>query len=66
MTSLHVGEEPKFSPKIIDHQRYNMQRFIFESRHIENTTRDKNINVMNSKTEWGRQKLTRIRIADNT
>ena len=66
MLASHQGEEAKFSTTILDQQKYNMQRYIAESLHIEVTTNDRETIVMNSKSEWGRQKLTRIRVVDNT
>ena len=56
----------QFSTSILDKQRYNLQRYVSESLYIEKYTLTENIEVMNSKTEWGRQKLTRIAIVDNT
>ena len=66
MRLKHPGEAPQFSTSILDKQRYNLQRYVSESLYIEKYTLTENIEVMNSKTEWGRQKLTRIAIVDNT
>ena len=37
-----------------------MQRYISESLYIESSTKEEGTLVMNSKSEWGRQKLTRM------
>ena len=66
MTNEHPNEEPKFEAKIIDSQKFNLHRYVSESLHIEETTKDKEVKVLNSKAEWGRQKLTRIHLLDNT
>ena len=66
MTNEHPNEEPKFEAKIIDSQKFNLHRYVSESLHIEETTKDKEVKVLNSKAEWGRQKLTRIHLWDNT
>ena len=41
MLASHQGEEAKFSTTILDQQKYNMQRYIAESLHIEVTTNDR-------------------------
>ena len=66
MTNEHPNEEPKFEAKIIDSQKFNLHRYVSESLHIEETTKDKEVKVLNSKAEWGRQKLTRIHLLDYT
>ena len=37
-----------------------MQQYISESLYIESSTKEEGTLVMNSKSEWGRQKLTRM------
>ena len=66
MSGKHPGAEPKFSTMVLDRQKFNMQRYISESLYIESSTKEEGTLVMNSKSEWGRQKLTRIKIVDNT
>ena len=69
LARCHPGVPPditNFSASIIDRQKYNLQRYISESLHIEKLTKIPEIQVMNSKGEWGRQKLTRIKFIDNT
>ncbi len=44
-----------------------MQRYISESLYIESSTKEKHEkHEKHEKSEWGRQKLTRIKIVDNT
>ena len=69
LARYHPGVIPSnltFSASIIDRQKYNLQRYISESLQIEKLTKIPEMMVMNSKGEWGRQKLTRIKFTDNT
>ena len=66
MKLKHPDTTPDFTAKIIDRQRFNLQRYVSESLFIEKNTLNTNVVVLNSKSEWGRQKLTRIRLTDNT
>ena len=64
-SKFHPGLPSEFSTSIIDRQKYNMQRYISESLYIEKSTKENNVIVLNSKSEWGRQELSRINITNN-
>ena len=66
MKNEHPDCEPNFTAKTVDSQRFNLQRYVSESLHIEATTNMEDVKVLNSKCEWGRKKLTRIALLDNT
>ena len=60
ITTRSLGPFQKFSTMVLDRQKFNMQRYISESLYIESSTKEEGTLVMNSKSEWGRQKLTRM------
>ena len=64
MYNKHRNMSPDITTSILGTQRFNLQRYVAESLLIEKSTKNPENIVMNSKGEWGRQKLTRI--LDNT
>ena len=63
---FHPDQTPDFTSKILGKYKYNMTRYIAESLFIEKFTRQTQTRVINQKSEWGRQKLTRLTLTDNT
>ena len=66
MYNEHRNMSPNVTTSILGTQRFNLQRYVAESLLIEKSTKNPENIVMNSKGEWGRQKLTRIALLDNT
>ena len=66
MFNVHRGMSPNITTTILGTHRYNLQRYVAESLFIEKSTKTTQNIVMNSKGEWGRQKLTRVALLDNT
>ena len=66
MIADHPNETANFCTTIVDKQRYNLQRFVSESLYIEMNTKSLGTKILNSKSEWGRQELTRLVLLDNT
>ena len=66
MYNEHRNMSPNITTSIQGTQRFNLQRYVAESLLIEKSTKNPENIVMNSKGEWGRQKLTRIALLDNT
>ena len=66
MYNEHRNMSPNITTSILGTQRFNLQRYVAESLLIEKSTKNPENIVMNSKGEWGRQKLTRIGLLDNT
>ena len=66
MMTNHQNKTADFCTKIVDKQKFNLQRFVSESLYIEMNTKSQGTKILNSKSEWGRQKLTRLVLLDNT
>ena len=66
MMTNHQNKTADFCTKIVDKQKFNLQRFVSESLYIEKNTKSQGTMILNSKSEWGRQKLTRLVLLDNT
>ena len=61
MELFHKGEQPKFDSSIVNKHQYNLHRPILKSIHIEESQSGSHI-AMNSKSEFSRGKLVRVRI----
>ena len=60
----HPNQIPKFQASIVKGGfRWNLEHQIFEALEIESQTPDPNINILNSKSEWGHRGLPRLTIA---
>ena len=59
----HPGEIVKYKSKpILSGIRFNLDRFILESLKIQQYSQDTNINILNSRAEWGHRGLPRLQI----
>ena len=62
-TNAHPNLVPEFESKPIQGGfKYNVDRFIFESLKIQQGNQDSNINVLNSRAEWGHRGLIRLQV----
>ena len=62
----HPNEQPNFVLQPIQSGiRYNLDRFFFESLKIQQGNQDNNINLLNSRAEWGHRGLPRLQLNQN-
>ena len=61
--NVHPNVVPNFcSRPIIGSIRYNLDRFITEGHLINKSSLDRNIEVLNSRAEWGHYRLPRLQV----
>ena len=63
----HQGQpEAVFEAETIQNGiRYNLERFVAESLHIENAKNDPHIELMNQKGEWGHGGIRRVQFTND-
>ena len=61
----HSSAQPSFSLHKIGSHRFNLQRQILEGICIEAASENKSLKLLNSRSEWGRSKLFRLRVENS-
>ena len=65
-TNAHPGENVQFMANpLVTGIKYNLDRFIFESIKISENYNNNNVNLLNSRAEWGHRGLPRLTINQN-
>ena len=63
--SVHPNQVPNFQASIAKGGfRWNLERQIYEALEIEHQKGNPNIQVLNSKSEWGKRGLPRLKVID--
>ena len=63
MSIFHSNEEANFETEILQGGiKYNLERFILEALEIEEIKNTPDVNIMNSRSEWGGKGLPRIQV----
>ena len=65
MIAEHPAAQPSYTMHKLGQHKFNLHRQILESLMIEEASKSKS-KVLNRKSEWGRAKLARIVITDNS
>ena len=59
VTSHGLGEEPEFGYRIVKFFRTALERQVYEAVHLKTLAQNPNIQIMNSKGEYSRCRLSR-------
>ena len=67
MQIIHRGEAPDFKTTVLKScMKYKLDRYITESLHIEKARMDREIDLINQRSEWNqRSGIPRLRIDEN-
>ena len=61
--SEHPNQDAHFKTTILKGGfRFNLGRFIFESMNIDRLSRNPNVNIINSRSEWGHRGIIRLTV----
>ena len=65
MKSEHPDDVNNYTMHMVSSHQYNLQRQILEGLYINEASERENAKLLNSKSEWGRAKIYRLRIEDS-